>query len=344
SGGQTTVNGIVVDGKTNSIGFQTNALALLDTSGNKALSWDAASGTFVFKGRLVVGGYAVNSEADIRALDGDTIYEKYQYSINGTSNWHDTLTTGDLYRRTATVTNGVVGTWSAAAKIAGNDGQKGDNGDAGQNGTNGTNGAGMYGGEFPAIDWTTTTANSRFQSKSGRAPVLNDVFTQTNSTTFETQARQYNGSTWANVAMFVDGSIVAKNTIAGDKIVAGTEITAPKIKGGELIGAKLSMIGTDFMKIEAPNGFGNEGLWYWFGVKKLLPNGEIDTSYPKKNNAKEWKDVLGNAFFGGELLIGEQMYTASNNVNVYSPNQVLITSTRVQTQGRTRRVNAEWDH
>ncbi|PHS20226.1 MAG: hypothetical protein COA86_02740 [Kangiella sp.] len=54
------------------------------------------------------------------ATDGDTIYEIYEYSIDGATLWHSDFLTSDMFRRTATVTNGVVGAFSSAAQISGN--------------------------------------------------------------------------------------------------------------------------------------------------------------------------------------------------------------------------------
>lgn len=55
----------------------------------------------------------------IKGEDGDTIYEVYQYSVDGSTNWHDDYTTGDIYRRTATVTNGVRSLWRDLSRITG---------------------------------------------------------------------------------------------------------------------------------------------------------------------------------------------------------------------------------
>jgi hypothetical protein len=216
------------------ITFKGNAVEFQTATGAPALYWNSTDNTWVFNGRLVVGGYTVNSEADIRALDGDTIYEIYQYSVNGSTSWHTTYVTGDLYRRSATVTNGVTGAWSAAARITGLDGAAGPAGADGEDGLNGSSGAGFYGSVYTTIDWTTATANSRFTSLVGRAPINLDIFTQTRADGTDSQARQYNGSSWVAVALQVNGSIVASGTMAGDKLIAGTSLTAPVINGGQL--------------------------------------------------------------------------------------------------------------
>lgn len=53
---------------------------------------------------------------------GDTIYEVYQYSTNGTDTWEDVFKDEHNFRRTAVVINGSQSEWSAAARISGEDG------------------------------------------------------------------------------------------------------------------------------------------------------------------------------------------------------------------------------
>lgn len=48
------------------------------------------------------------------------------------------------------------------------------------------------------------------------------------------ESKMYDGGKWVTPGIFLDGNLIATGTIKGDRITAGTEITAPKIKGGEL--------------------------------------------------------------------------------------------------------------
>lgn len=313
--GVATVNGIIVDGATNALEFKTNTLRLTDTLGNLKLYWDNVNNAFVFNGRLVVGGYAVNSEADIRALDGDTIYEIYQYSVDSATNWHTTYTTGDLFRRTATVTNGVVGAWAAAARITGLDGANGADGADGVNGINGLNGAGFYGSTYATISWTTSTANDRFLALVGRNPVSGDILTQTLQTGTDSQARQYNGSSWVDVALQVNGSIVASGTIAGDRFIAGTSISAPKIKGGSF-----ELIGSTYFKYFSGTPFGPHSLIEWYGPKVNGSTWNATTLEPilagmSKSNATTYIDATGKAYFGGGIIAGDFRNTTTSTEN-----------------------------
>jgi hypothetical protein len=307
------------------ITFKGNAVEFQTATGSPALYWNSTDNTWVFNGRLVVGGYTVNSEADIRALDGDTIYEIYQYSVNGSTSWHTAYVTGDLYRRSATVTNGVTGAWSASARITGLDGAAGPAGADGADGLNGSSGAGLYGYVYTTIDWTTTTANSRFTSLVGRAPINLDIFTQTRADGTDSQARQYNGSSWVAVALQVNGSIVASRTIAGDKLIAGTSISAPVIRGGTF-----ELVGTSYMKYQSSTPFGIHSLIEWYGPKINGVTWNTSTLVPiaggmNKSNATTYLDATGKAYFGGGIIAGDlrnATTTTENSSTATSPSLI----------------------
>ena len=314
-GGKAVVNGIVIDSAINAMEFRTNTFVLANNSGVPALYWDGNTGKFVFNGRLVIGGYSVNSEADIRALDGDTIYEIYQYSVNGTTNWHTTYATGDIFRRTATVTNGVTGSWSAAARITGLTGDQGPQGVAGQVG------AGFYGSIYATMSWTTSIANARFLELVGRNPVNGDIFTQTLQTGTDSQARQYNGTSWVTVALQVNGSIVASGTIGGDKLIAGTSISAPVINGGTFV---VQDAGATYFEVVRAIPFGPNSLVQWYGKKLEGVNWNSSTLSPiysgmTKSNARTYKGADGSVFFGGTFAAGTLSNSQTNTTHTSTP-------------------------
>lgn len=87
-------------------------------------SVDAQLGRVTLNGQL-----SVTNPDDFKGGDGDTIFDVYEYSVGGQEGtWHSEFETGDIYRRTNRSVNGIVDplTWSAGAKIAGEDGQDGD--------------------------------------------------------------------------------------------------------------------------------------------------------------------------------------------------------------------------
>lgn len=257
-GGVAVVNGIVVDGASNALEFRANTLRLTDTAGNLKLYWDNTNNSFVFNGRLVVGGYPINSVDDIRAQDGES-------------------------------------------------------------------GAGFYGSTYASISWTVSTANSRFATLVGRNPVPLDIFTQTRQDGTDSQARQYSGVDWIAVALQVNGSIVAKGTVAGDRLIAGTSIYAPVLKGGTL-----ELVGTSYMKYSSSNVFGPDNLIEWYGPKINGTTWNVSTLEPipagmAKMNATTYLDAAGKAYFGGGIIAGEfRNAIATSDISATATTQSLI--------------------
>lgn len=73
---------------------------------------------------------AEGGAAGVDGADGSSVY--IEYSVNGTSNWHTTYATADLYLR-----QNVLGVWSDAMKFIGDDGSDGSNGADGVDGDDG---------------------------------------------------------------------------------------------------------------------------------------------------------------------------------------------------------------
>lgn len=234
-GGKREITGVTFNSQDNGIRFKGDIFELANTNGQTALYWNSTDNKWVFDGKLIIGGYTVESEADIRGLDG----------------------------------------------------------------TDGQVGAGFYGSTYTSISWTTSTANSRFTSLVGRPPVNGDIFTQTRTDGADSQARQYNGSSWVAVALQVNGSIVASGTIAGDKLIAGTEISAPRIVGGEII---------------TNTGTGTRGEYYDDGTYlQWLGSGNKTDA-----NGVFWIKRDGTGFIKGEFFQGEIIATEAASFSVGS--------------------------
>mgnify|MGYP003663382362 CR=1 FL=1 len=237
-------------------------------------------------------------------VDGETGYTWIAYSDfpDGT-NLYQLPNEGTLYigiavnKPTPTESNDkTLYTWSKF---------KGDEGVAGQDGASGEAGAGFYGSLYAVIDWTTSVANTRFETLVGRPPVPYDVFTQTRTDGTDSQSRSYKGGVWVAPELLVNGDIIATGSIAGDKFIAGTEINAPVVNGGVLRGANVEMIGTNFMKVQSANPFGPNQLIEWYGSKV----GNISGNEPIYNNLTKTNAITylgddGSAYFGGSIIAG----------------------------------------
>lgn len=95
-------------------------------------------------------------------------------------------------------------------------------------------------GVFPE---STDVANALFRSAFNTDPGMDTVLTFYSVTAegkvSRADSRMYNGSAWVKPMLFIDGDLIALGTIRGDRLVAGSEIYAPVIKGGRLEAASI---------------------------------------------------------------------------------------------------------
>lgn len=219
--------------------------------------------------------------------------------------------------------------WSTP-RILSRDGLDGEDGADG--GGSGVPGAGFYSGSYTSINWNTSgtdSATERFTQLVGRAPVFSDIFTQYNSIDGGSSSRQWNGSAWVSVANVIDGSLVVTNTIAGDKILAGTLLNAPILRGG-----RLELIGepsTQFQSIISSSPFGPHNLVEWYGPKNSQTFDSINNmpifSGMTKANAKTYKGADGSVYFGGTFIAGVISNAQASTTKTPTPStQITFTS------------------
>ncbi|QBH97149.1 host specificity protein J [Limnobaculum zhutongyuii] len=95
-------------------------------------------------------------------------------------------------------------------------------------------------GVFPG---SAEVANALFRSAFGTDPGIDTVLTfySVNGAgkVDRADSRMYNGTDWITPMLFIDGDLIALGTIRGDRLVAGTEIYAPVIRGGALVAASI---------------------------------------------------------------------------------------------------------
>lgn len=245
-------------------------------------------------GTVSGSGTTAANVGNASAMSADTATLTFTINIRNSNGVNSTLTKKQVFTK-------------SKQGQQGDQGIPGTPGAPGAAGPQGPTGAGFYGSTYSAISWTTATANQRFTELTGRAPVTFDIFTQTRADGTDSQARQYNGSSWVAVALQVNGSIVAKGTIAGDRFIAGTEISSPIIKGGEVIVADSAV---EYMSVIRALPFGQANdLVEWFGPRLNGVTWNSTTMLPIYNgmtklNAKTYKTKNGDVFFGGTFQAG----------------------------------------
>jgi len=120
----------------------------------------------------------------------------------------------------------------------------------------GMNGAGFYtltlrDGVFPSGE----LASGDFESAYKRKPVQDDHLTYRNTDGDTSSTKRFNGSDWVTPTMLIHGDMVATGSLSGDRIAAGTEISAPVVKGGFLYGSDMV---TDANGMLTPSDYNQE--------------------------------------------------------------------------------------
>lgn len=94
-------------------------------------------------------------------------------------------------------------------------------------------------GKFPDND----TATQMFYRELGFYPARDTILiiysVGADGKISHSEPKMYNGAQWIEPAMFLDGDLIATGTMRGDRLIAGTEIKAPLITGGQMVAGSL---------------------------------------------------------------------------------------------------------
>lgn len=186
----------------------------------------------------------------------------------------------------------------------------------------GNDGSGFYSvrvqGNRPTL--SDVYISDLFFNVAGRVNQSSDVIFITwdnNSDAFE-----FNGTSWISPSLLINGSIIASGTIAGDKITANAEINSPILKGGTFIVADNTV---EFMSVIRAIPFGSANdLVEWFGPRINGTTWNTETQLPiynnlTKANAKTYKTRFGDVYFGGTFRAGVLSNSLSNTILTATP-------------------------
>lgn len=200
---------------------------------------------------------------------------------------------------------------------------KGSDGRDGTDGTNGLDGK-------PGTIWGTlrlrdgifpsdSLANSDFTSRYGRAPQLDDMLTYVSNDDTTSSVKTFDGSAWVLPGLRLNGNLITPGSIYGNRFVAGTEISAPVMVGGEVRGGSAK--------------FGqNPNLSRGYNTV-ISPNGLIETNNLKADGGEIDNLIVGeNCEVRSTLTAGQIVGDIARpiTVNVTSYQQVQVN--RGQTQ------------
>lgn len=131
---------------------------------------------------------------------------------------------------------------SSRDELKGEDGVDGLNGADGKDGVNGVNGVDGLDGK-PGTIWGTlklrdgvfpsdALASADFTARYGRPPMLDDMLTYVSSDELVSSVKSFDGASWVSPGVRFNGNLITPGTVFGDRFVAGSELSAPVIKGG----------------------------------------------------------------------------------------------------------------
>lgn len=156
-------------------------------------------------------------------------------------------------------------------------------------------------------------ANSKFPDST---PVQGDVCVQYFAGWAE--ARQYNGVSWVVMAVQGNGEIAVLGQVATNLLLSQLVIADSARLGAT------EFVGSTYMEVTNPNGFGPDSLRYWFGEKagRVDGNGKVIYSALTKANAIEWKSFTqtntngsGTPVSGGAVLAALGMGASYSNAS-----------------------------
>lgn len=166
-------------------------------------------------------------------------------------------------------------------------------------------------GAFPG---DTVTANRLFTSAFDTEPGKDTVFTvyalnELGKIT-RIESKMYDGTSWNTPKLFIDGDLVALGTIKGDRLVAGTSINAPVIKGGLIEAGKVISQGSPPAFELLPDGTLNARKANISGI--VNANGGIFNNVTINENC----DVRGTIY--ANRIVGDisRAYNITNNQSI----------------------------
>ena len=165
-------------------------------------------------------------------------------------------------------------------------------------------------GKFPANDTATQMFYREFGFYPARDTTLIIYSLGGDGKVSHSEARLYNGAQWIEPKMFIDGDLIATGTMRGDRLVAGTEIKAPLISGGQMVAGSVISAGTPPAFELLPDGTVN--------ARKANISGNIYANSGQLNNVV----INENCQIKGKLtamqIVGDiaKMYTCAKNSSV----------------------------
>lgn len=166
-------------------------------------------------------------------------------------------------------------------------------------------------GKFPDNDTATQMFYREFGFYPARDTTLIIYSLGRDGKVSHSEAKMYNCAQWIEPKMFIDGDLIATGTMRGDRLIAGTEIKAPLISGGQMVAGSVISAGTPPAFELLPDGTVN--------ARKANISGNIYANSGQLNNVV----INENCQIKGKLtamqIVGDivKMYTCDKGKEVF---------------------------
>ena len=162
-------------------------------------------------------------------------------------------------------------------------------------------------GKFPDNDTATQMFFREFGFYPARDTTLIIYSLGADGKIAHSEPKMYNGSQWVEPAMFLDGDLIATGTMRGDRLIAGTEIWSPLVRGGTVEAGHIISSGY-------PPAFElhPDGTLY---ARQANISGTVNASSGRLNNVIIDKNCQINGTLTAMQIIGDiaKLYTCPKN-------------------------------
>jgi hypothetical protein len=121
--------------------------------------------------------------------------------------------------------------------------------------------------------------------------------------------------------IFKSMRVIFQNSRGDSRLFFDTEAD-DYVFNGTLRSTSSEDVGTNYMELRNPDGFGPDSLTFYYGPK-FMNESKPDYTKATKSNASQWRDTNGDSYYGGSLSAGVLSASANNPTLGLNPTAVI---------------------
>ena len=121
--------------------------------------------------------------------------------------------------------------------------------------------------------------------------------------------------------IFKSMRVIFQNSQGNSRLFFDTEAD-DYVFNGTLRSTSSEDVGTNYMELRNPDGFGPDSLTFYYGPK-FMNGSKPDYTKATKSNASQWRDTNGDSYYGGSLSAGVLSASANNPTLGLNPTAVI---------------------